>query len=188
MFSYFLTETILSVFQKDLKVEWWQSEAYLYPGYVHSWYRSLLCVLMLVETTNQETTKWVKTDHLWQNHFKALEIVIQSLLQWLRPSLTDFIFELSHGHSGLLKATSQKWTFIQIKCHQLSIWYLGQTFAEEWNSVEKVKKKRKTVCFFLDHSSTNVLWSNIMCLRSRFSRPPGNPWTLGTSRCCGITW
>ena len=80
MFTYFLTETILSVFEKDLRVEWWQSEAYLYPGSVHSWYRSLLCVLKPMETTNQEKTKWVKTYHLWQNHFKALEIVIQSML------------------------------------------------------------------------------------------------------------
>ena len=102
MISYFLTETILSVFQKDLKAEWWQSEAYLYPGSVRSWYRSSLCFLRLVQTTNQETTKWVKTDHLWQNHFKALEIMIQSMLFWLRPSLTDFIFELSDENSKLV--------------------------------------------------------------------------------------
>ena len=45
---------------------------------------------MLVETTNQETTKWVKIDYLWQNHFKVLEIVIQCCSRCDRLSLASY--------------------------------------------------------------------------------------------------
>ena len=65
-----LKGTILFVFHKDLRVEWWQSEAYLYPHSAQSCYCSSLYILPM-ETTNQETTRWVKIGHLWQTHFKG---------------------------------------------------------------------------------------------------------------------
>ena len=79
-----LKGTILFVFHKDLRVEWWQSEAYLYPHSAQSCYCSSLYILPM-ETTNQETTRWVKIGHLWQTHFKVHWVLrrIQSRKQWI---------------------------------------------------------------------------------------------------------
>ena len=102
-------------------------------------------------------------------------------------------FIISHWVFRLKQSRKQQILWATFKSKQRrSVIYLrfNLTICAKMKFSWKNEKQKSylTYCFFLDHSSTNVMWSDIMCLRSRYSGLPGNPWTRGTNRCCRITW
>ena len=101
--------------------------------------------------------------------------------------------------SKKLPSIISNWVLRRIQSRKQEILWATSKSEQRWSVIYVRFKKCKfswknekesylTYCLFLDHSSTNVMWSDIMCLRSRYSGHPRNPWTCGTSRCCRITW
>jgi len=113
-----LLKSFVVAFHKDLKVEWWPGEAYLYPHSVHSSHCSSLCVLPL-ETTNQETTRWVQIEHLWQTHFYVQGIVLHSW--WSLCDPLSLCFKPSRGSGRLWKSLLKSKVFTKVINYVLAI-------------------------------------------------------------------